>query len=62
MKVKNVLILVMGGIFLLFLFQNTQVVTLRFLFWEVSMSQALFIPVVVALGVVIGYMAAKIRR
>ncbi len=61
MSLKNVIILVSGLIFLLFLFQNTQMVTLRFLFWEITLSQALFMPVVVLVGVVVGYMVARLK-
>ncbi len=62
MKAKTIILIFFIALFLLFLFQNTQVVTLRFLLWQVSMSQALFMPIVLLIGVVLGYVAGRVRR
>jgi uncharacterized integral membrane protein len=34
-------------------FQNMEVVTLKFLFWEITMSRIIFYPVLVGLGCVL---------
>jgi len=59
MKPKNILFIIMGVLFLTVLLQNTQVVTLRFLLWEISMSQIILLPIVVVLGIVIGFFIGK---
>ncbi len=60
MKPKAVIILIIFVLFLIVLLQNTQVVTLRFLFWEMSMSRIILLAVVLLIGIVIGYIAATI--
>lgn len=50
-----------------FIFQNTTVVEIRFLFWTVSMSRALMILVVLAVGMVLswllhGYLSLRRKR
>lgn len=55
MNFKLILSLVIAGFVLIFVFQNTAVVTIQFLFWSVSMSRSLLILVFVAIGVVIGW-------
>ena len=54
--------LVLAILFLIFLFQNTQVVTLRLYFWKISMSQIILIPLVLILGFLIGYIVAKVTK
>ncbi len=59
MKPKNVMILILGSLFLIVLLQNTQVVTLRLLFWKVEMSRIIFIPGVMLIGFGLGYFAGR---
>jgi len=47
-------------LFIIFLVQNTQVVTLRLYFWKISMSQIILIPLVLILGFIIGYIVCKL--
>ncbi|HOD67188.1 MAG TPA: LapA family protein [candidate division Zixibacteria bacterium] len=42
---------------LILIVQNTAVVTFRFLVWQMSISQVLLIPLVLALGFAIGMLA-----
>jgi len=51
---------VLAVLFIIFLVQNTQVVTLRLYFWKISMSQIILIPLVLILGFVIGYIVCKV--
>ena len=57
---KIIAIIVVFVLFLIFLFQNTSVVTLRLYFWEVSMSQIILIPLVLLVGFAIGFAVAKL--
>jgi uncharacterized integral membrane protein len=59
MKPKVISVLVLIVLFLVFLVQNTQVVTLRLYFWKISMSQIILIPLVLILGFALGYGVAK---
>lgn len=56
---KLIAALVGLGLFLVFLLQNTQVVTLRLYFWKISMSQIILIPLSVLLGFALGYIVAR---
>ena len=60
MKPKTITILVLIGFFLIILIQNTQVVTLRLLFWKVGMSQIILVPLIMLIGFVLGYIVAKV--
>ncbi len=59
MKPKKVLILSIVILFLIVLFQNTETVTLSFLFWNFSMSQIFLLPIVLFIGFVLGYFVAR---
>ena len=58
-ETKNILIGSILTLLAILLLQNTQVVTLRFLFWRISMSQIILIPLVLGLGFVIGFLVGK---
>lgn len=59
MRPKTIIVLVLLVLFLVVLFQNTQVVTLRLLFWEISMSQILLTSFTLLIGFVSGYIVNK---
>jgi uncharacterized integral membrane protein len=56
---KVIVVLVLVALFLILLFQNTQVVTLKIFFWDVAMSQIILIPLVLLIGFVAGYLVAR---
>ena len=58
---KFIIALIVAVLVLILLFQNTQVVRLNIFFWEISMSQIILIPLVLILGFVAGYVAARLR-
>lgn len=60
MKPKTIAILTIVLLFLVILLQNTQVVTLKILFWQISMSQIILIPLTMLIGFILGYFAAKV--
>jgi uncharacterized integral membrane protein len=59
MQPKQVALLIVGVLFLILLLQNTHVVVLHFLFWEFGMSQIILIPLIMAVGLGIGFFVGK---
>ena len=59
MTPKNILLLVLGALFFILLLQNTQVVSVRFLFWKVSMSRVILLPLVLLIGYIIGFFVGR---
>ena len=59
MKPMTIVILVLVALFVIILVQNTQVVTLRLLFWKLGMSQIILVPLTMLIGFIIGYIVAK---
>jgi uncharacterized integral membrane protein len=57
---KIIAAIVVGILFVIFLFQNTDVVTLRLYFWKVSMPQIILIPAVLLIGFAAGLIVAKV--
>ncbi len=62
MKVKIILVLVLVVLLGALFVQNTQVVTYRVYFWTISMSQMILVPIVAAVGFLIGYVLGTLRR
>jgi uncharacterized integral membrane protein len=56
---KFIISLVLVALVAILLFQNTEVVTLKIYFWEISMSQIILIPLVLLIGFLAGYGVAK---
>jgi len=59
MKPKQVVVfslLVLGVIVIL---QNTEIATFRFLFWNLTMSRIIFLPMVFAAGAAAGYLLGR---
>lgn len=56
MSFKQITIVVIIVLALILVVQNTQVVSIDILFWEVSISRVLLIPLLLLLGAVIGYL------
>ncbi|MDP8213202.1 MAG: LapA family protein [Candidatus Zapsychrus exili] len=59
MKNKKIALLVGGVILAIVLLQNTQVVSLRFLFWKLSMPGIILLPLIMIVGFVTGLFVAK---
>lgn len=60
MKPKIIAILVVAILVLIVLFQNTNVVKVRLLFWSFEMSQVILILLLLIVGFVLGFMTAKL--
>ncbi len=61
-KAKWLAIGILAALVVTIVIQNTQVVAVRFLFWEWQMSRVLFIPLVALVGFGLGYLTAIFRQ
>jgi uncharacterized integral membrane protein len=52
--------LVIGVLFVIFLFQNMDDVALRLYFWQVSMPKIILVPLAILVGFVAGFVLARI--
>jgi len=59
MKPKNIVFTICGILLLIILLQNTQVVVIRFLFWQLSMSRIILLPLIILIGFMIGFFVGK---
>ncbi len=59
MKPKSIILASLGLLCFIVFLQNTQVVSFRFLFWKLSMSRIILLPMVLACGFVIGFLFGK---
>ncbi|PIQ85006.1 MAG: hypothetical protein COV74_10425 [Candidatus Omnitrophica bacterium CG11_big_fil_rev_8_21_14_0_20_45_26] len=57
-KFKLTLSLVLLGLFFIILIQNSNLVTYKFLFWEISISQIILLPIILLIGFLLGFSAA----
>ena len=57
---KFIVSAIIAVLILIFLFQNTEVVTIRFYFWQVAMSRIILISLFILLGFVLGFVVAKL--
>jgi lipopolysaccharide assembly protein A len=61
-KTKGIVIGILVILALIILIQNSQIVTMRFLFWQISMSQIIWIIFTLIIGFVIGYIFQTVRK
>lgn len=62
MKTKIILVAVVFVLLAVLLAQNTGIVTYRLLFWTVSLSQVVIVPLVALAGFVLGFVIGAARR
>ena len=62
MKPKVVALIVLAGLLLILIVQNTQEVVFRLYFWRIAMSQIILVPLAVFLGFFLGYALGRIDR
>ena len=55
MNFNLITILILAGLFVLFIIQNVAVVEIKFLFWSIQMSRSLFMFLLLAIGMVLGW-------
>ena len=58
-KAKFIITAILAVLFGVLLMQNSEVVSLKMFFWEISMSRIIFFPLLLLLGFVIGFLVAK---
>ena len=56
MSIKLIFSLLLTGLVVLFVTQNVEVVEIRFMFWQLSMSRSLLIFFLLAIGIMIGWL------
>ncbi|NNL65514.1 MAG: LapA family protein [Myxococcales bacterium] len=59
-QVKWIVLMVLAGLLAIFTVQNVEVVEVRLLFWSVEMSRAIMLLAVLAIGMVLGWLAAEL--
>lgn len=62
MNAKLIFVLVLAVVAGIVIAQNTEVVTFRLLFWQLSMSQIVLLLLAMLLGFLMGFFLAKMRR
>jgi len=55
MSFKLISILILAGIMVLFIIQNAAVVKVQFLFWSVQISTSLLMFILLAIGIIMGW-------
>ncbi|MFA7114486.1 MAG: LapA family protein [Candidatus Omnitrophota bacterium] len=59
MDIKKLSLIISGTLILIFFLQNTQVVTIRILFWQIAMSRIILLGITLLVGMVLGFFVAK---
>jgi uncharacterized integral membrane protein len=62
MKPKTILAIVIFVLLLILALQNTQTVSFQFLFWSLTLSRILIIPLFILLGFVLGMIVGKGKK
>jgi uncharacterized integral membrane protein len=60
MKPKWIIAFVLVILMIILFLQNSQVVTYRFLFWKITVSQLILLPLTTLIGFVIGLIVGKL--
>jgi uncharacterized integral membrane protein len=55
MKLKGTIITIIIVLIGIFIIQNTDIVVIKFLFWEIQMSRIILFSLLLAVGVIIGF-------
>ena len=59
MRVRSVVIIVLLLLFLIIVVQNTDVVSVRLLFWDLTMSRIILLALSLAVGVIVGFLLGR---
>jgi uncharacterized integral membrane protein len=59
MNTKVIGALIAIGVYLVILAQNTEIVTVKLLFWEASMSRIILMTITGIIGFIVGYLLGK---
>ena len=61
-RIRWIILLVIGVLWIVFVLQNTEVVSVRFLVFELSMSRVILLILTTLIGFVFGYMSHVFRQ
>ena len=59
MRLRGIVILVLLLLFVVLIAQNTKVVTVRLLFWDLAMSRIILLAASLAVGVIVGFLLGR---
>jgi uncharacterized integral membrane protein len=59
MRVRTAFILVLLMLFLVVVAQNTEVVSVRLLFWDLAMSRIILLVLSLAVGLIVGFLLGR---
>ena len=62
MSKKNIVIIVLAALFVLFIVQNTRIVEVQLWFWTVSMSRSLMLLGTLLIGLIAGWLLGRTTR
>ena len=62
MKSKAIITLILIVLALIIIFQNTQVVSFKIFFWQMTMSRIIWLLLVLIIGLVAGYIIGTTRK
>jgi len=62
MKSKIVIIILLAVLLIIFVLQNTEIVIIKFWFWDLSIPRALLLFVTFAVGLIIGLMVPTSQK
>ena len=59
---KSIVLIVLAVLVLILFVQNSQVVSVKFFFWELTMSRIIMFPLLVLAGFILGYVLCLTGR
>ena len=62
MRTKTIIFIIIWTLFLVFLIQNAQIVTIQLFFWNISMSRIILIAITALMGFLLGFISAGMKR
>lgn len=62
MKTKVIIIILLAVLLIVFVLQNTEIVNVNFVFWDLSIPRALLLFVCFAMGLIIGLIIPSSRK
>ena len=62
MSKKNIVIIVLAALFVLFVVQNTRIVEVQLWFWTVSMSRSLMLLGTLLIGLIGGWFLGRAKK
>ena len=61
-RLKTIGMAILAVLILIVMIQNMQIVSLKFLFWTMTLSLIVLLPLLIAVGFLAGYVVAKWKK